>query len=76
VVQSADFSAKLPRFQLARYAICDDFEHFFTLLPDLIKNADLTLDNLREWPLFRSVRKQPQFDGYVMRPPSGSTDRE
>ena len=54
-VQASDFSAKDDLFQLARYALLDDYDTFFKLIP------------LRTWPIFREARKDPRFRKYAGR---------
>jgi hypothetical protein len=60
-VESADFSAKDERFILAKAALLDDEDRFFELLPLALQSRKITQDDLRCWPLFRSIRTKDKF---------------
>ena len=56
-VEQEDLSAKQKIFRLSRFALLDDEGLFFNLLPQVLKNGGITVEDLRIWPLFRNMRK-------------------
>lgn len=60
-VENADFSAKEPIFRLVLFALLDKEEEFFSLVPTVIKNEDLSYQELDTWPIFRSIRKSEKY---------------
>jgi len=60
-MEEADFSAMDDLFSLARYALMDDVDGFFGLLPSVLKSGSLTERGLREWPLFREMRETDRY---------------
>jgi len=64
-VADSDFSAKAMRFQLARHAITEDYDRFFSMLPDALQRGEVTVHDLREWPLLKGVREQARFKPFV-----------
>ncbi len=71
-VDSSDFSAKSPLFQLALATIKDDFELVFKLLPAVLENGHLKTHSLLDWPLFQAVRERPEFATYLPRSEQGN----
>lgn len=67
-IEVADFSAKEERFQLAKYALMDDFDSFFRMLPKVLEHGHIEKGQLLEWPLFQVVRKRPEFQPYCTQP--------
>jgi hypothetical protein len=55
-VELADFSAKEQVFQLAQFALLDNVDAFFELLPHALETGSLPKGALTEWPLFRHMR--------------------
>jgi hypothetical protein len=60
-VETIDFSAKDEIFSLAQAALLDDEQHFFQLLPLLLRAGKLSEQDLYEWPLFRRIRTTENF---------------
>ena len=61
-IQSRDWSACGPVFQLAIYALRDQNEDFFNILPRAIAADEVNERTLREWPIFQQIRKQDEFE--------------
>jgi hypothetical protein len=64
-IQSEDFTAKDEVYQLARYALLDDMNAFMSLLPKVLKAGKLDAERLRTWPIFKEMRKTPEFFNFV-----------
>lgn len=60
-VEKAEFSAKEPLFKLGRFAILEDYDSFFKLLPRLIEHGELSTETLSEWPIFKEARLRPEM---------------
>jgi hypothetical protein len=60
-VEEADFSAKDELFQLGRLALLSETKPFFDLLPSVIHSEKLTCAQLRDWPIFREMRKCEEY---------------
>jgi hypothetical protein len=56
-VEQEDLSAKQEKFRLSRFALLDDEGQFFKLLPQVLKNGGITIEDLHIWPLFRNMRE-------------------
>ena len=56
-VEAYDFSAKDELFQLAQFALLDNEDSFFKLIPTLLSSSKLKLEQLNEWPIFRNMRE-------------------
>jgi hypothetical protein len=39
----------------------DDLERVFGALPDLLKTKKLSIEDLKQWPIFREVRKSQEY---------------
>jgi hypothetical protein len=61
-VEAWDVSALSPLFALARVTLLDDLDAAFSMLPELIKTEIVSLDQLAEWPLFRTLRADPRYE--------------
>lgn len=59
-VESADFSAYDKRFQLSLYALKDDFESLFKILPSVTPTF-IKFEELEEWPIFKELRKESKY---------------
>jgi hypothetical protein len=55
-------------FALARYALLDDIEAAYRLLPPLVESGELTQTDLVEWPLLEELRADPRFGEFDTRP--------
>lgn len=60
-IAEADFSANDELFQLARFTLLDDYAAVFALLPRVIDQKKLQVEALDGWPIFREVRKRPEY---------------
>jgi hypothetical protein len=60
-IQAADFSAKDELFQIGRLALLEDASAFFAMLPSVLESNKLTRAHLKEWPIFRDIRKTQQY---------------
>jgi hypothetical protein len=54
-----------PRFRLARTILFDDREAAISMLPDLLRDGEVTRNDLRTWTLFDRLRGMPEFDRLV-----------
>jgi hypothetical protein len=52
------------------------YVEFFELLPHVLKNDELKLEQLRTWPLFRSVRQQQHYMIYAGGTGDGNVGRQ
>lgn len=59
--KNADFSAFSIGLQIARLAILDEADEFFTKVRIAVASGDLRMPDLLEWPLFRDIRKDVRF---------------
>ncbi|MFT3685769.1 MAG: hypothetical protein QM783_12740 [Phycisphaerales bacterium] len=69
-----DWTASALRFQVAVAAINDDLAAATRLAKLSIQAKDLTIDQLREWPIFRELRKTPDVQAFITSgawPPKG-----
>ncbi|MGH3221989.1 MAG: hypothetical protein ACRDPY_25375 [Streptosporangiaceae bacterium] len=51
-----------PRFRLARAILLYDTQAALSMLPDLLRDGEVTRDNLQTWRLFDRLRGTPDFD--------------
>lgn len=63
-IESADYSAKAPIFQLALAAIKVEPQEFFHILPTVISAEGLTYAALDSWPIFREIRQTESYIDY------------
>ena len=61
VLQSADWSAAALDFRVALHALRDEFDDLLSLIPKAVRGGDISMDNLREWPLFAELRTHERF---------------
>ena len=59
-----DVSAKGLLYQLVKLALLDDYDKFFDLLPSAISSKEISLEALKEWPIFTKIREQEGFTDY------------
>lgn len=64
-VKKSDFSAKDSIFQLAIAAIKDSKKEFFNLLPEIIKQNKLSIEDIKTWPIFKEMRKGVAFKRFI-----------
>ncbi|MFN7113413.1 MAG: hypothetical protein ACK4PK_03545 [Alphaproteobacteria bacterium] len=63
-IVNVDISGMVKSFALAKYALLDENDAFFKLLPEVLKKKEISLDNLMEWPLFNSIRQDERMTQY------------
>lgn len=56
-----DFSDVKRRYRLGWLALCEKKDEFFELVPEVIKVGDITAGELKKFPIFAEVRKDPRF---------------
>jgi hypothetical protein len=64
---SEDFSAVKRRYRLGWLALCDKKDEFFELVSEVIKVGDITAKELKQFPIFKEVRKDPRFSKISVR---------
>ncbi|MEO8050539.1 MAG: hypothetical protein ABI833_09010 [Acidobacteriota bacterium] len=62
ILDKEDFSALSDVFKLAEAVLRDDFKRASDLVKRIGRTNTMTLGMYREWPLFRELRKQPEFE--------------
>lgn len=60
-VDKVDFSDRRLLFQIAVFAIKDDFESFFAMLPLALDTDELDIDKLEKFPLFEDIRSTDDY---------------
>lgn len=77
-VEESDFSAKDLVYQVARFALLNQENDFFSLLPKALSAGSLDAEKLRTWPIFKEMRQLPKCQPYLLlesgKTPSGSLD--
>lgn len=63
-VEAEDFSAKGRQYQLGHLALLQKKKEFFALVPIALKGKEISLDDLREYPIFEDMRKDRRFAQY------------
>jgi hypothetical protein len=62
ILDAEDWTATSLNFKLANAVLRDDFEEAYKIIKQIGKNdADIDKDAYREWPLFKELRKSPEF---------------
>lgn len=64
-IDNVDFSAKDEMYRLARFALLDDYKEFFNLLPQVLHNKKLGVDELKTWPIFQGIRQTNEYAEFV-----------
>jgi len=59
--ESEDFTVDKRRYRLGWLALCEKKDEFFKLVPEVIKVGDITGGELKKFPIFEEVRKDPRF---------------
>lgn len=72
-VEGADYSAKSLRFQVAILALMDENDRFFELLPKAIAAEEIEITHLKEYPIFRELRKDSRFDSFIIQSQLGDS---
>ena len=61
VLASMDWSACAAEYKLALFALRNDDEQFYELLPKIIVSGEIAKSDLKEWPLFAHQRPTERF---------------
>lgn len=61
-----DFSAKGLRYQLGHLALLGKKKEFFALVPVTLTGKEISLHELREYPIFEEMRKDRRFARYKL----------
>ena len=64
-VEEADFSDKSKVFQVALFALREEIEPFFSLLPHVLKIEELLPSELMEFPVFSNMREKEEFRTFI-----------
>ncbi len=64
-VAEADFSDKSRLFQVALYALREEEDKFFAMLPQVIKTEELSISDLFEFPIFEEMIKCEKFEAFA-----------
>ena len=60
-----DFSASDDSFKLAEAVLSDDVQRAISIMKRIGKGGDGTFGRYQNWPLFRDMRKRPEFEAAV-----------
>jgi hypothetical protein len=60
-VRSYDCSAKEAKFRVAKAALLDSEDEFFESAKEVIEREEITEEDLKNWPIFRKMRKLERF---------------
>lgn len=63
-ILDADFSDKSKLFQIALYSLRDEDELFFSLLPQVLKTEELSVEDLIEFPIFKAMINHSKFEEF------------
>jgi hypothetical protein len=63
-VNKADCSALSCEYRLSLLALQDNYSEFFKLLPEACP-GQLDLNSLKEWPIFRKIREQKEYEEFI-----------
>jgi hypothetical protein len=61
ILQSEDWSAASMDFEISIAGVNDDLDRVLALMPVAVGSKILGKDDFREWPVFQTIREQPQF---------------
>jgi hypothetical protein len=61
ILKCEDWSAKDDGFKLAEAVLADNFPRALAIVRRIGTNCPISIHDYREWPLFRKLRKQPEF---------------
>ena len=60
-----DISALSPKFALALYALTSDRDRFYKNVEHVITVDKMRETDFMEWPLFREMRKDPDYEARI-----------
>ncbi|MBD8840071.1 hypothetical protein IFU39_19870 [Paenibacillus sp. CFBP 13594] len=63
-IEKEDFSDRSLDFQLCFFALKDDFNNFFNILPEVCP-SEISLEHLKKWPIFNSVRQTAEYEAFI-----------
>jgi len=64
-LDAEDFSALSDEFKLAAAVLREDFQQPFALVKTIGAKGEITLEDYREWPLFKEFRKQKDLEPII-----------
>lgn len=65
-IESSDYSDKTRDFQVCYYALIDRIEMFFAIIPKAIEVKEITVNDLKEWPVFDEYRNDERFQALLI----------
>ncbi len=71
-----DISALSPKFALAVYALRSDRNHFYDSVKNAIIVDKMSEEHFMEWPLFRELRKDPDYEEKIKAVFSSISEKE
>jgi hypothetical protein len=60
-IDAADYSDKKEIFQLGLFALRDDKDSFFNMLPSALDSKQLNIERLEEFPIFKEMRETEEY---------------
>jgi hypothetical protein len=63
-LDKADYADKKEVFQLALYALKDDINSFIKVLPSALDTKQLSVNDLKEFPIFRTIRVTKEYENF------------
>lgn len=63
-VEKEDFSDRSLDLKLCFFALKDDFNNFFDILPGVCP-SEISLEHLKTWPIFNSVRQTAEYEAFI-----------
>ena len=64
-IEEEDVSAKGLRFIVAKYVLLEDLDKVIKLLPKALSNEEISMTNIKEWPLFKDFRQNQKFTQFL-----------
>jgi hypothetical protein len=67
ILDREDFSALSDAFKLANAVLRNNFESAVDLVEKIGRSGPVKIGDYRAWPLFRELRKRPEFEASILR---------
>lgn len=64
-ILSSDFSAFEDKYVMGRYVLLGKFSEAVEILKVMLKAKKISVDELRDWPLFNDIRDDPGFSSLI-----------
>jgi hypothetical protein len=61
ILNSEDWSASTDLYRICVAAVKDDVDTVVSMMKDCVKNKHITIQNIREWPVFETMRESRAF---------------